>query len=227
MGGSNQIVYIVEDEPDVCASLIFKLEACGYRAKAYETGEAFLAALAMDASGCAVIDVHLPGMSGLAVLEALAKNGSRLAVVVVTGKSDVAMAVRAMRSGASDFIEKPFPRGAVELAVRRAFEALAETGHDRMLRREAAAAFARIDSLTRREREVFDGLSSGKLSKQVAIDLGISPRTVEVHRARIMKKTGAGTLSELLRFGILCEIHQKWQSENGLRAVIPLHKGKP
>lgn len=196
-------IYIVEDEADLRASLVFQLEAAGFVAKAYADAETFLAACDPEAEGCVIVDVHLPGLSGLALLEKLV--GSGLAVIVVTGLADVAMAVQAMRMGATDFIEKPFAPGAVTHAVRQALDRAAGT---HVLRREADALARRIATLTAREREVFDGLVSGKLGKQVAIDLGISPRTVEIHRARIAEKLGARSASELLRMGLLAQVLQ-------------------
>lgn len=205
-GTSSAAIHIVEDEPEVRDSLIFQLEARGHSAIGYESGEAFLDAINGSNNGCAIIDVHLPGMNGLAVLHKLVEAGSSLPVVVVTGRGEVSMAVDAMRAGAVDFIEKPFAKGIIANAVQRA---LGAAGRVLLMRRQAIATSQRVAWLTAREREVFEGFVDGKLGKQVAIDLGISPRTVEVHRARIMTKLGATTHAELLRLGLLWSIHHK------------------
>ncbi|WP_380876699.1 DNA-binding response regulator [Sphingomonas sp. DBB INV C78] len=201
-GRSDQRIYVVEDELDLRASLIFQLQSHGYDVTGYETGEAFFGGVPPEAEGCAIIDVNLPGMSGLEVLQGIAARGHHLAAVVVTGRGDVSLAVKAMQLGAKDFIEKPFARGAIASAVRHALD---DAGRQSHLRREAASATLRVEALTQREREVFDELLAGKLGKQIAIDLQISPRTVEVHRARIMAKLGASTLSEMLRVGLMAQ----------------------
>jgi two-component system, LuxR family, response regulator FixJ len=198
-------VFLVEDDPDDRDALVFHLTATGYRVQAYDAAEPFLAVLDPATKGCLVSDVRLPGMDGLALIAELAQRGSRLPVIVITGQADVPVAVRAMKMGAVDFLEKPFAQGAIAETVQRALEGAREAAS---LKHETEAAAALIATLSRREREVFDGLVAGKLGKQIAQELGISPRTVEVYRASTMEKLGVNTLSELVRLGILTELHK-------------------
>ncbi len=205
----NTNVFIVEDDKDLRASLLFQLDAEGCRCIGFDSAEAFLATWHQEDEGCLVIDVNLPGASGLSVLERLSRSGSRLVPVVITGRGDVVTAVRAMRAGAADFIEKPFAPGIFRKSVLRALA----TAEQRLpLQRDTAAAFAKYATLSEREREVFQGLIEGKQGKQIAIDLGISPRTIEIHRARIMTKLEVSTLSELLRLGLILEMNQRLRS---------------
>jgi two-component system response regulator FixJ len=198
-------VFVVEDEPDDRDALVFHLMATGHRVQAYSAAEPFLAALDPTTWGCLVSDVRLPGLDGLALIAELARRGSSLPVVVVTGYADVPLAVQAMKMGAVDFLEKPFAQGAIGDTIRRALEGVREAA---TLKRQAEAAAGRIAALSGRERDVFNGLVAGKLGKQIAYDLSISPRTVEVYRASTMEKLGVNTLSELVRLGILRELHK-------------------
>jgi two-component system response regulator FixJ len=198
------IVFVVEDEPDVCEALTFHLTAMGHRVRAFGAAEPFLAALDPATEGCLVCDVHLPGMDGLALIAELAGRGSRLPVIVITGYADVQLAVRAMKMGAVDFLEKPFVKGAIAETVQRALEGAREAASRK---HEAEVAAALITTLSKREHEVFDGLVAGKLGKQIAQELGISPRTVEVYRASAMERLGARTLSDLVRLGLLVALH--------------------
>jgi two-component system response regulator FixJ len=198
-------VFVVEDEPDDRDALVFHLIATGHRVQAYGAAEPFLAALDPTIWGCLVSDVRLPGLDGLALIAELARRGSSLPVVVVTGYADVPLAVQAMKMGAVDFLEKPFAQGAIGNTIQRALEGGREAA---TLKRQAEAAAARVAALSGRERDVFNGLVAGKLGKQIAYDLSISPRTVEVYRASTMEKLGVNTLSELVRLGILRELHK-------------------
>lgn len=181
-------------------SLAFQLGADGYDVHAYESAEVFLDAAAPPWRGCVITDVRLPGLDGIALIETLTCRGCPLPVVVVTGLGDVPLAVRAMQAGATDFLEKPVLPEALERAVSRALSGL---GSAAALRREAASLATRLATLSRRERDVFDGLVTGALGKQVAGRLGISPRTVEVYRAKMMEKLGIQTSAELQRLGLL------------------------
>jgi two-component system response regulator FixJ len=205
-GKLSQHVIVIEDDRGLRSSLIFQLEAEGVWAKGFESAEAFLAQWNRLQEGCIVIDINLPGISGLMLLERLARLGSRLVPIVMTGQGDIATAVRAMRAGAVDFIEKPFAQGMFRKSV---MGALAMAERRLPLQRDTDAALAKYAMLSDRERDVFAGLIDGQQGKQIAIDLGISPRTVEIHRARIMAKLGAASLSELLRMGFLVEINQQ------------------
>ncbi len=197
------IIHIVEDEEPVRDALVFRLAVAGMPAQAYESAEAFLAGVHPDAEGCVVTDLRLPGMDGQQLLEHLAAAGSPLAVIVITGFGDIASAVRAMQAGAVDFLEKPIASAALIQTIQRALNV---RRNEQRLRSETTAAAARIATLSGRERDVFDGLVEGKLGKQIAIDLAISPRTVEVHRAHIMEKLGVRTTSDLIRMGVLTRL---------------------
>jgi FixJ family two-component response regulator len=189
-------VYIVDDDPAVRDSLSLLLSLRGYRTATFASAEDFLAALRPEWKGCVIADIRMPGMSGLALQAELARRGVRLPVVIVTAHGDVASARAAFKSDAVDFLEKPFdehgPVAAVEAAFRRerARASRAERAGER------AAQLAR---LTGREREVVHLLAEGLHNVEVAERLAISPRTVEVHKARIMAKLGARNLAELIR----------------------------
>ena len=201
-------VLVVEDEAAVRQSLVFHLGASGHAVEAFDAAEPLLASLGGAPSageGCIVADVRLPGMDGVALIRELARRGIGLPVVVVTGYADVPLAVRAMRIGAFDFLEKPV---APKLLAETVGRALAGAQGRRVLRREAMVAAARIVSLSGREREVFEGLVAGRLGKEVAADLGVSPRTVEIYRANAMEKLGVRTTAELIRLGLLAALHE-------------------
>ncbi|HUK61321.1 MAG TPA: response regulator FixJ [Stellaceae bacterium] len=192
-------IFIVDDDDAVRESLALLLEASDYRVQSYDGGRAFLDGLAQGARGCVLVDVRMPDMSGFEVQEELRRRQMELPVIVITGHGDVPLAVRAMRAGAVDFIEKPYPESAILDAVQRALEL------DRAANKERAAAGAvreRAAQLTAREREVLDELIAGHPNKVIAYHLSISPRTVEIHRARVMDKMAARTLSELVRMAI-------------------------
>jgi two-component system response regulator FixJ len=194
------MAHVVEDEPVVRESLALLLGAAGIEARCYESGEAFLhAAERTPPHGCVLLDIRMPGMDGLAVLRSLGARGLRLPVIMVTAHGDVQLAVEAMKAGACDFIEKPYEGEAMLRAVQAALaREEAEAAHSR----EVAAAAARLALLTRREREVLEGLVAGRQNKVIALDLGLSPRTVEVHRAHVMAKLRAGSLPEVVRIAL-------------------------
>lgn len=201
-------VAIVEEDAELRSSLVCQLETDGLKTRAFESGEAFLASWSREDEGCVVIDVHLPGISGLEVLKRLSQLGSRLVPIVMTGRGDVTMAVQAMRAGANDFIEKPFVPGVFRSSVLTALN-MAERLVP--LQRDIDEALAKHRSLSEREQEVFAGLVDGRQGKQIAMDLGISPRTVEIHRARIMEKIHATSFSDLLRLGMILEINRRME----------------
>jgi two-component system, LuxR family, response regulator FixJ len=192
-------IFVVDDDGAVRDSLTLLLEASGYRTLSYAGGRTFLDSLERGARGCVLIDVRMPDMSGFEVQEELRRRQVELPVIVITGHGDVPLAVRAMRAGAVDFIEKPYPESVILEAVERALEL------DRAAIRERAAAETvreRAARLTTREREVLDELIAGQPNKVIAYHLSISPRTVEIHRARVMEKMAARNLSELVRMAI-------------------------
>lgn len=195
-------VYVVDDDPALRESLGYLLQSEGLTVRAFENARLFLAAYDREARGCLVVDVRMPEMSGLQLQEHLATEGSTLPVIVITGHGDVPMAVKALKNGALDFIEKPF---ADQQLLDRVHEAL---DVDRRLHGERAKRddiLRRLQRLTKREREVMTGVAEGKANKVIAEELGLSPKTVEVHRARLMQKLEVDSLAQLMRFAILRE----------------------
>jgi len=194
-----QVIFVVDDDEAVRDSLTVLLGAHGYTVQGFESADAFLQGLQPGRRGCALVDVHMPGMSGLELQARLRERGLALPVIMITGFAEVPIAVRAMKAGAVDFIEKPFEDDVIMAAVERALAIDRARQQDGNV---AADQLARIDRLTAREREVFELLSVGEPNKVVANRLKISPRTVEVHRARIMEKLEARSLSDLVRLAI-------------------------
>lgn len=192
----HQRVYLVDDEAAVRRSVGFMLKTSGYDVESFESGEAFLKAAAQLAPGCVLLDVRLGGMDGLAVQQALKDRGIILPVVIITGHGDVALAVRAMKAGAVDFLEKPFEKAALVTSIENALRR--NEGREE-LARMAEQARAHLNALTPRERDVLNGLVDGQSNKVIAYDLGISPRTVEIHRANLMSKLGVNSLSDALK----------------------------
>jgi two-component system response regulator FixJ len=189
-------VYIVDDEESIRKAVGFTLRTSGYRVQSWSSGVAFLKEVRNLPMGCVLLDVRMPDMDGLEVQALLAARGVCMPVVVLTGHGDVAIAVRAMKGGAVDFLEKPFERSVLLQSVATAFARIDQAERHR---EEASVATRRLASLTPRETEVLVGLSDGLPNKSIAYDLGISARTVEVHRANIMIKLGAASFPEALR----------------------------
>jgi FixJ family two-component response regulator len=193
---TDQRVYIVDDDEAMRDSLAWLLESHGFAVAAYASAEDFLAACNDEMAGCIVLDVRMPGMSGLELYEKLDARRCTLPTIFVTGHGDVPMAVSALKKGAVDFIEKPF--GDKDM-LRLVEQCLALDRNDRERRRTRAAIARRLASLTEREVEVMELIVAGKLNKQVADILGISIKTVEVHRARIMNKMAVRSVAELVQ----------------------------
>ncbi len=196
------VVHVVDDDPAIRDSLAFLLEEAGLQARIYDGPGALLAARATLEPGCILTDVRMPEMTGLDLVRRLRAEGVSHPVIVMTGHADVPLAIEAMRLGVSDFIEKPFDDelliGAIETAMRSGVA---------LSRREADRAVVqqRLAALTAREAEVLAGLVAGKPNKVIAFDLDISARTVEVHRAHVMMKMSARSLSDLVRMTLLTE----------------------
>lgn len=189
-------VYIVDDEEAIRDGLKWLFESCGMAADAFPSGESFLAAYRPELRGCLLLDVRMPGMTGLELFERLQARGSRLPVIFLSGHGDIPMAVEAIHKGAADFIEKP---ASDNLLVQRVAACLRQ---DEERRRQSASAEtfrARLDSLTSRELEVMRLILAGRLNKNIADELDISMRTVEVHRARVLEKMGVNSAVELAR----------------------------
>jgi len=194
-------IHVVDDDEAVRRSLALLLGSFGHATRTYASAEDLLAGLDVLEPGCAVIDIRMPGMDGLALQHALQARGSTMPIVIVTGHADVAVAVQAMKAGAVDFIEKPFEEQAILDAVRAALERCGDEGDG-----DRAAVVGKLALLSERERQVLDGLISGHANKTIAHNLGISPRTVEVYRANLMAKMQAKSLSELIRMAILADV---------------------
>jgi two-component system response regulator FixJ len=193
-------VYVVDDDASMRESLRFLFEAQDVAAEFFASAREFLAAGGAAKAGCLVVDVRMPEMNGLELQQELAKQDSPLVVILMTGHGDVPMAVSAMRAGAFDFIEKPFADDVLLEGVRRALEQAKARDRQRVGKpAEAADVTRRLAALTPREREVLDHLVRGSPHKVIAHELKISPRTIEVHRARIMQKMEARNLAELVR----------------------------
>jgi two-component system, LuxR family, response regulator FixJ len=195
------IVYVVDDEPAIRDSIALLLRSVNLNARTFGSARDFLEAHTPGSHACLISDVRMPGMSGLELQETLVRAGDRLAVIIVTGHGDVTMAVRAMKSGASDFLQKPFNEQQLLDAVHRALDQ-----HDPKTPTPAARAAceARLATLSPREREVMALVAEGLPNKVVATRLNLSTRTVEVHRANMMEKLAARSLAEVVRIAIAC-----------------------
>ncbi|MCL6684476.1 response regulator transcription factor [Sphingomonas alba] len=196
MSESNKIVHVVDDDESVRRSVGFMLKTSGYRVKPYASGAELLKVVKALEPGCILLDIRMPGMDGLEIQQALQDRGVRHPIIIMTGHGDVPLSVRAMKAGAIDFIEKPFEKEALISAIEDGFALL---GRSNVRRDRADEAAVRLQVLTPRERDVLDGLAQGLPNKTIAYDLGISPRTVEIHRANLMSKLGVRSLSEALK----------------------------
>lgn len=189
------VVHIVDDEEPVRKSLAFLLTMIGFRVEVHESATSYLAAAPHSGKTCLVTDLRMPDMSGVDLLEKMKERGCMVPAVVISGHGDVPMAVAAMKAGAVDFIEKPFEDEVLVEAIKRASSQFDETP----AREDVEALRARLNELSERERQVLSGVVAGQPNKTIAHDLGISPRTVEVHRANIMARMEARSLPGLVR----------------------------
>lgn len=196
MNSTNVVVHIVDDEESVRSSLAFLLDLSGFAVRTHATAQSFLDVAADVRNGCLVTDLRMPDIDGVELLRRLRASGTTLPSIVVTGHGDVQMAVEAMKNGAIDFIEKPFSNETIVASIRRAVD-LATSQVDAQQVRERVQD--RLDSLSGRERQVLKGVVDGQPNKLIAIELGISPRTVEVYRSALMGKMQAQSLAELVR----------------------------
>lgn len=195
----DQTVFITDDDEAVRDSLAALLDAAGFKVEAFGTGEELLDRLDSESRGCLILDVRMPGLSGLEVQAKIAELHNSMPVIMITGHGDLAMAVQSMKDGAFDFIEKPFDEDTISQSIHAAMSKSTET--------EAASTLVAgiensLTRLTTREREVLEELVAGNLNKIIAFNLGISPRTVEIHRARVMEKMQARNLAHLVRLAI-------------------------
>jgi two-component system response regulator FixJ len=196
---TEQTVFVVDDDPDARDSLATLLGASGYRTQTFESATGFLKNGGAAQHGCVIADVRMPDMDGLELQEELVRRSTDLAVIIVTGHADVPLAVRAMKAGAIDFLEKPFEAATLLASVARAFEATQNATQRLAVNEEAQK---RLAVLTERERQVLQLIVDGHANKMIAYHLSISPRTVELHRARVMDKMEARSVAELVRMSL-------------------------
>lgn len=196
---SQPIVHIVDDDPAIRDSLRVLMKSVGFESITYESAETFLNLANLDMPGCVVIDIRMQGMSGLELQQVLNEKGIKLPAIIITGHGDVPMAVQAMKAGAVDFLEKPFDN---EVLLARIRQCLKEATRKQDKENKVAAAKARLAQLTPRELEVMNLLVAGKQNKIIAAELNISVRTAEIHRAKVMKKLQADSLSDIVRIAL-------------------------
>jgi two-component system, LuxR family, response regulator FixJ len=203
MPSENAVVHVIDDDEAMRQSLAFLLEAAGMEVQTYESAVAFLEVAPAVKAGCVITDVRMPGLSGVELLRQLRERKLGIPVIVITGHGDVPLAVEAMKIGAMDFLEKPFDDEALLASVR---SALNQLDQDRKREAERSDIEGRLATLSNRERDVLQGLVAGLANKQIAYDLGISPRTIEIYRANLMTKMEAGSLSALVRMALIAGI---------------------
>jgi len=199
-------IYVVDDDEGVRNSLRFLLKSVGLSARTLASAREFLETYRPGQPGCVVLDVRMPGMSGLELQQQLNLRGATIPVIFITGHGDIPMAVEAMQHGAFDFLQKPFRDQDLIDRMQRALE---RDARQRAALTQYERIRARFQSLTPREREVLSLMTSGKPNKVMAADLGVSQRTVEIHRARVMEKTGAASLAQLVRMAMDLESQPK------------------
>ncbi len=193
-------VFVVDDDQAMRTSLQWLIESTGMSVQTFESADVFLASYYPGRAGCLLLDVRMPGMSGLELQAHLARAGYHLPVIMITGHGDVSMAVKAMKAGAVDFIEKPFHDEDLLRSIRRALEHDQRHRASQAVRAEIAA---RLAELTPREHEVMGMVTEGKSNREIAAELGVSAKTVEAHRARVMEKMRADSLAELVRMALI------------------------
>jgi FixJ family two-component response regulator len=193
---SNQVVHIVDDDPAIIITLTALLGSEGITAIGYESAPAFLRGFSRPSPGCLLVDVHMPGMSGLDLQEQLAASDIRLPIIMITGGADVATAVQAMKQGAVDFIEKPFVYDSIIRTVRQALALDVQLNAKRV---DALMVSSRLATLTERERAILALAAGGNSTKEIARTLAISPRTIDAHRANILRKLNVKSVADLLR----------------------------
>ena len=200
---ARRYVHIIDDDEALRESLAFLLRTAGLAVKSFDSAKAFLDALPNASPGCVITDVRMPDISGIELLRRLKELKIGVPVIVITGHGDIALAVEAMKIGATDFFEKPFNDDLLVASVRAALQQQQDLTKRHT---ERAEIEHRISTLSAREKDVLAGLIQGRANKQIAFDLGISPRTVEIYRANLMNKMQADSLSDLVRMALLVEM---------------------
>src|SRR4051794_4698284 len=203
MPSDKAVVHVIDDDEAMRESLAFLLSAVGLEVRTYDSALAFLDVAPHAEAGCVITDVRMPGLSGVDLLRRLRELRLSVPVIVITGHGDVPLAVEAMKIGAIDFLEKPFDDEVLLASVRSALDAL---HRDHKRDAERSEIEGRLGGLSKRERDVLEGLVAGHANKQIAYDLGISPRTIEIYRANLMTKMQAATLSDLVRMALIAGI---------------------
>jgi len=206
---SEATVFVVDDDEAMRQSLCWLIESVDMRVETYDSADAFIKAYYPGRAGCLLLDVRMPGMSGLDLQEYFVREQIPIPIIIITGHGDVPMAVRAMKAGAVDFIEKPFNDEALLDGIRKA---LSEDADQRQLQAERAEIAARLAQLTPREHEVMEMVTNGRANKDIAQQLGVSAKTVEAHRARVMEKMQAGSLAELVRMVLTANVYDEESS---------------
>jgi two-component system response regulator FixJ len=202
MNESERVVHVVDDDDSVRRSVGFMLKTSGHQVHSYGSGPELLKAAKSLRPGCILMDIRMPEMDGMEVHQALKEIGISLPVIIMTGHGDIPLSVKAMKAGAIDFIEKPFEKAALLDALDLGFASLKRSVDSR---ERAKAAAVKLQVLTPRERDVLNGLAEGLPNKTIAYDLGISPRTVEIHRANLMSKLEVRSLSDALRLAFAAQ----------------------
>jgi len=197
------VVHIIDDDEGLRESLAFLLRSAALEVRSFDSAKAFLEVLPDAAPGCVITDVRMPDMSGIELLRRLKELKIGVPVIVITGHGDIALAVEAMKIGAADFFEKPFDDDLLVASVRAALQQQQDQTKRGV---ERAEIEHRIATLSPREKDVLTGLIEGRANKQIAFDLGISPRTVEIYRANLMNKMQADSLSGLVRMALLADM---------------------
>lgn len=192
-------VFIVDDDQAVRDSLALLMNSVGLDAELYPSAQLFLDTYDPNRPGCLIADVRMPGMSGLELQQRLVERGIDIPLIIITGHGDVPMAVRAMKAGVVDFIEKPFDD---QVLLDRVHSSIKKDAQAREEKNKHATLLARLNALSSREREVMELIVSGKVGKEIAWELGISPKTVDVHRAHLLEKLQVNSIAELVRLAI-------------------------
>lgn len=223
MAGS-PTVYLIDDDQLLCEYLVELLRKAGFETRSYNSAASFLESSAGIASGCVVTDIYMPGMDGIELLQHLTEMRFAHPVIVITGRGDIQTAIKVIKAGAVDFIEKPLDDQEFLIAVR---SALASDQERQQANSEIAQISAHLAKLTAREREVLDGMVKGHPNKVIAYNLGVSQRTVEVHRARVMEKAGVRSLSDLVRMVLIADGVLSPQAARQTRLSAPIPADEP